>query len=97
MLMKKGYPFQITSAEIVELIEVREFWGTGTEEDPRREVVMHFTKQGSLQAIHDPEHPHNVCYTINPRECDGLRPAKVQQPRDQPVPGRDTRAAGCPK
>ena len=47
-------------ASVVELVRVDELWGNGQDDDPVREVVLLFTKSGSLVAVHDPLHPHEM-------------------------------------
>lgn len=42
---------------MVSLIQVRFIRGTGTENDPYREVVGYFTAEGICQAEKDPLHP----------------------------------------
>lgn len=53
-----AYPFRDVKAKIVEVIEVSDTWGAGTESDPTRTVTCYFDKHGNILAVHDSEHPH---------------------------------------
>lgn len=53
-----AYPFSMTNAKLVELIEVKETIGKGTEDDPYRKCRLWFTKGGHFVAIDDPCHLH---------------------------------------